>query len=79
MAALRDDLLPAWNGTAWAMNGTSQVPGRGSIACGYFVSTTLMHAGFRWFCGLSFNDPVPDQELAGFQADQWPCYKCCQS
>jgi IS5 family transposase len=20
-----------------------------------------MHAGFRWFCGLSFNDPVPDQ------------------
>ncbi len=22
-----------------------------------------MHAGFRWFCGLSFNDPVPDQSL----------------
>ena len=20
-----------------------------------------MHAGFRWFCGMSFNDPVPDQ------------------
>ncbi len=20
-----------------------------------------MHAGFRWFCGLSFQDPVPDQ------------------
>src|SRR5205814_9201823 len=20
-----------------------------------------MHAGFRWFCGLSFADPVPDQ------------------
>lgn len=44
--ALRDDVLPAWNGTRWAMNGTSQTPREGSIACGYFVSTTLMHAGF---------------------------------
>lgn len=44
---LRDDLLPAWNGTAWAMNGTSQVPHEGAIACGYFVSTTLLHAGFH--------------------------------
>ncbi|MBA3501419.1 MAG: hypothetical protein M4D80_24785 [Myxococcota bacterium] len=45
--ALRDELLPAWNGTAWAMNGTSQKPNDGAIACGYFVSTTLLHAGFR--------------------------------
>ena len=44
---LRDDLLPAWNGTTWAMNGTSQVPHEGAIACGYFVSTTLLHAGFQ--------------------------------
>jgi hypothetical protein len=29
------------------MNGVSQVPHEGSIACGYFVSTTLLHAGFR--------------------------------
>jgi hypothetical protein len=41
------EILPAWNGTAWAMNGTSQVPGEGAIACGYFVSTTLLHAGFH--------------------------------
>jgi len=47
VATLRDDLLPAWNGTPWAMNGTSQVPHEGSIACGYFVSTTLLHAGFH--------------------------------
>lgn len=45
--ALRDELLPAWNGTAWAMNGTSQTPREGAIACGYFVTTTLLHAGFR--------------------------------
>ncbi|MFN0249457.1 MAG: hypothetical protein ACKV2T_21405 [Kofleriaceae bacterium] len=43
---LRDELLPAWNGTPWAMNGITQVPHEGEIACGYFVSTTLLHAGF---------------------------------
>ncbi len=43
---LRDELLPAWNGTQWAMNGITQVPHEGQIACGYFVSTTLLHAGF---------------------------------
>src|SRR2546423_10076098 len=47
VTTLRDELLPAWNGTPWAMNGTSVVPHEGSIACGYFVSTTLLHAGFR--------------------------------
>jgi hypothetical protein len=47
IGALTGELLPAWNGTAWAMNGTSQVPGDGAIACGYFVSTTLLHAGFH--------------------------------
>lgn len=43
---LRDELWPAWNGTPWAMNGITQVPHEGQIACGYFVSTTLLHAGF---------------------------------
>lgn len=47
VTTLRDDLLPAWNGTPWAMNGTTQVPHEGEIACGYFVSTTLLHAGFK--------------------------------
>ena len=45
--SLRDEILPAWNGTPWAMNGTSQVPQEGKIACGYFISTTLLHAGFH--------------------------------
>lgn len=47
VSTLRDDLLPAWDDTPWAMNGTSQRPHEGAIACGYFVSTTLLHAGFR--------------------------------
>lgn len=34
-----------WMGTAWTFSGTSQTPGQGSIACGYFVTTTLEQAG----------------------------------
>lgn len=31
-----------------------------------------MHAGFRWFCGLSFNDPVPDQStLVKLRKEKW--------
>ena len=47
VTTLRDQVLPAWNGTTWAMNGTTQTPGEGKLACGYFVSTTLLHAGFH--------------------------------
>ncbi len=41
-----DDLIPAWLGTPWEFYGASTTPGEGSIACGYFVSTVLEHAGF---------------------------------
>lgn len=42
---LRDEILPAWNGTPWAFSGTATAPGEAPIACGYFVSTALEHAG----------------------------------
>ena len=45
--SLADEILPRWNGTPWSFSGTSREPGRGSIACGYFVSTTLEQAGLR--------------------------------
>jgi hypothetical protein len=45
VAALRDEILPAWDGTPWDFHGTSQTPRQGKIACGYFVSTTLLHLG----------------------------------
>src|SRR5215208_5459885 len=33
-----------------------------------------MHAGFRWFCGLSFADPVPDQStLVKLRTVKWAC------
>ena len=44
---LRQEIFPAWYGTAWDFNGISQTPGKGKIACGYFVSTSLVHAGFK--------------------------------
>ena len=44
---LTQQIWPAWYGTEWDFNGISNTPGEGQIACGYFVSTTLKHAGFR--------------------------------
>jgi hypothetical protein len=45
-ASLRERLIPAWTGTPWAMNGISDAPGEGHIACGVYVGTVLAHAGF---------------------------------
>lgn len=46
-----ETLLPAmmrcWLGTRWDFHGTSETPGEGKIACGYFVATVLRDAGFR--------------------------------
>jgi len=47
LEGIDDDLVPAWFGTPWAFYGTSTVPGQGEIACGYFVSTVLGHAGLQ--------------------------------
>ncbi|MEM0996122.1 MAG: hypothetical protein AAGN35_03540 [Bacteroidota bacterium] len=44
---LTRDLIPQWYGTEWDFNGTTQTPGQGYIACGYFVSTLLRDVGVR--------------------------------
>ncbi|PKP22655.1 MAG: hypothetical protein CVU05_03015 [Bacteroidetes bacterium HGW-Bacteroidetes-21] len=44
---LLQHIIPPWYGTVWDFNGTSDIPNQGSIACGYFVSTTLKHLGFN--------------------------------
>ncbi|MFH1463464.1 MAG: hypothetical protein ABIO70_03675 [Pseudomonadota bacterium] len=41
------ELIPAWEGTPWEFYGTTETPGEGTIACGYYVSTLLRDAGFR--------------------------------
>lgn len=40
-------LIPYWKGTPWTFTGHTDTPGNGTVACGYFVSTTLKHAGFN--------------------------------
>jgi hypothetical protein len=45
--SLREEIFPAWFGTQWDYSGTTQTPGEGKIACGYFVSTTLRDAGLK--------------------------------
>lgn len=40
-------LAPWWKDTEWDFNGTTQTPGQGKIACGYYVSTLLLHAGLK--------------------------------
>jgi hypothetical protein len=41
------EMMRCWLGTPWDFNGTAAMPGGGRIACGYFVSTVLMDAGFQ--------------------------------
>ena len=44
---LVNGIIPHWYGTPWDFNGHTAIPNEGEIACGYFVSTTLLHAGFN--------------------------------
>ncbi|NUO03269.1 MAG: hypothetical protein HUU01_21880 [Saprospiraceae bacterium] len=46
-SVLLDDIIPYWYGTDWSFEGHTTVPRSGQIACGYFVSTTLLDAGVR--------------------------------
>ena len=45
--AIVERVFPPWFGTPWDFYGTSETPGEGHIACGYFVSTVLRDAGFK--------------------------------
>ena len=42
-----DSIIPNWYGTKWNFYGTTEVPQKGSIACGYFVTTVLRDAGLH--------------------------------
>lgn len=42
-----NEIFSAWYNTKWDFNGTTTTPQKGSITCGYFVTTVLEHAGFK--------------------------------
>lgn len=44
---LTDSIIPYWYGTQWSFEGMTRTPQQGSIACGYFVNTVLLDAGFN--------------------------------
>lgn len=44
---LLKEIIPHWYGTPWSFGGYTDTPGQGYIACGYFVSTTLLHTGLN--------------------------------
>ncbi|MGL5891047.1 MAG: hypothetical protein ACRC3B_14255 [Bacteroidia bacterium] len=43
--AISDRLFYYWEGTRWGFHGTTEIPGKGKIACGYFVTTVLRDCG----------------------------------
>jgi len=47
LEAVLPEMMRCWLGTKWDFHGTTEVPGKGKIACGYFVATVLRDAGFR--------------------------------
>lgn len=46
-AYLYNDIFNNWYSTKWSFEGHSETPKQGTIACGYFVSTTLRDVGFN--------------------------------
>jgi hypothetical protein len=45
---LINDKIPAyWKGTPWDFNGVTRNPGEGKIACGYFITNTMVDLGFN--------------------------------
>ncbi len=44
---LLNKIIPYWYGTVWDFNGYTSRPNIGTIACGYFVSTTLRDMGLN--------------------------------
>jgi len=42
---LLNKIVPYWYGTKWSFEGHTAIPIEGTIACGYFVSTTLRDMG----------------------------------
>jgi len=47
LLTISDKFFRSWYSTPWTFHGHSRTPGEGSIACGYFVTTTLQDMGFN--------------------------------
>ena len=52
---IAEKVFPAWFGTPWSFNGSTQYPLQGTIACGSFVEIILKDAGFRMMIECQLN------------------------
>ncbi len=43
---VNDKIPDYWEGTPWDFNGVTRKPGEGKIACGYFITNTMVDLGF---------------------------------
>lgn len=46
VSKISEKIFPYWYGTKWDFNGTTEQPGEGAIACGYFVTTVIRDMGY---------------------------------
>jgi hypothetical protein len=47
VTSIIQNLFPHWYDTPWTFYGKTRTPKKGSIACGYFVTTILTDVGFK--------------------------------
>lgn len=47
LESITENIFDYWYGTKWDFNGTSRIPKKGKIACGYFVTNVLTDVGFN--------------------------------
>jgi len=47
ISTITEKIFPFWYGTKWDFEGITETPLKGEIACGYFISTIMKHAGFN--------------------------------
>jgi hypothetical protein len=58
-------LIPFWYGTPWDFYGHTATPQKGTIACGYFVSTVMEQ------CGFAVNRYTVAQQAPLYEALTW--------
>jgi len=66
---LLSKIIPYWYGTKWSFEGYTAIPNEGTIACGYFVSTTLRDMGLN-INRYRLAQQGPEEEAASIAIDR---------
>jgi hypothetical protein len=74
---LLNTIIPYWYGTPWDFNGYTAIPNQGTIACGYFVSTTLRDMGLQ-INRYTLAQQGPENEARSIAVDTAEMRSCMQ-